>query len=806
MPVTSYDRKRNAADLSSTLGPLNTTSFLFDDDDKPSLRQGKASNKTSPPDTKTYLQVLHTADGFPKLIRREENGEQASAPSAALDLALSQAPKSEQQVPERTTGNRHRISLPPNALSSNGTIAPLNSILANAHDAKSATNNRRSMEVKFSAETKRPSLMASPPRDMPNGVSKTHSSYSTNDVPTLKSINGDNASGASLTSPSSQPNHLADTSSSDQSSSTVNQLSSGSTTTTRNSQDLTSLTKSQESGSDTLSSHNGYQGPIGFNTMHSQDAYQMHNYPPNMPHYGQSAPYGGYGMQGLSNNFSGMSLNGAYSAPGQWPNSMPQYQQGGYGGYQQFPQNGQVVTGAPRYDNIRTTQQRKVQADEMYNHTTLPDITGQIYGLCKDQHGCRFLQRKLEERNEQEVQIIFEEVKDHFTELMVDPFGNYLCQRLLEYANDEQRTVLVENAVPAMTQIALNQHGTRALQRMIEFITTPEQTQLIIDALRCDVVQLIQDLNGNHVIQKCLNHLSSHDAQFIFNAVGHHCVVVGTHRHGCCVLQRCVDHASGGQKGELIGHIIDNAFSLVQDPFGNYVVQYILDLSEPAFTEPLCRSFLGSLSILSKQKFSSNVIEKCIRCAGPETKRMLIQEINTQTELEKLLRDSFANYVVQTAMDFADEETKAQMFDNVRPILPVIRHTPYGRRIASKIQEYDGGSVNGLAQAGMSANSFNSTAATAPVDVANPHGPFSIPNGRGNRMGMVGPSPAQWPGTNGFGAAPGGPGNFLNSTNAITSPVPQRNQTYTLLNGTQNYQNHGFGGAPFHHGPSYQHF
>jgi hypothetical protein len=419
------------------------------------------------------------------------------------------------------------------------------------------------------------------------------------------------------------------------------------------------------------------------------------------------------------------------------------------------------------------------------------------------------LQRKLEERNEQELQIIFEEVKIHFTELMVDPFGNYLCQRLLEYANDEQRTVLVENAVPAMTQIALNQHGTRALQRMIEFITTPEQTQLIIDALRCDVVQLIQDLNGNHVIQKCLNHLSSHDAQFIFNAVGHHCVVVGTHRHGCCVLQRCVDHASGVQKGELIGHIIDNAFSLVQDPFGNYVVQYILDLSEPAFTEPLCRSFLGSLSILSKQKFSSNVIEKCIRCAGPETKRLLIQEINNQTELEKLLRDSFANYVVQTAMDFADEETKAQMFDNVRPILPAIRHTPYGRRIASKIQEYDGGSVNSLAQAGMSANSFNATASTAPVDVANPHGPFSIPNGRGNRMGMVGPSPAQWPGSNGFGAAPGGlggPGNFLNSTNAITSPVPQRNQTYTLLNGTQNYQNHGFGGAAFHHGPSYQHF
>ena len=59
------------------------------------------------------------------------------------------------------------------------------------------------------------------------------------------------------------------------------------------------------------------------------------------------------------------------------------------------------------------------------------------------------------------------------------------------------------------------------------------------------------------------------------------------------------------------------------------------------------------------------------------------------SELEKLLRDSFANYVVQTAMDYADDETKARLIGNIRPILPLIRHTPYGRRIQVKIQDYD---------------------------------------------------------------------------------------------------------------------
>lgn len=275
-----------------------------------------------------------------------------------------------------------------------------------------------------------------------------------------------------------------------------------------------------------------------------------------------------------------------------------------------------------------------------------------------------------------------------------DPFGNYLCQKLLEYSNDEQRTALINHAAPQLVKIALNQHGTRALQKMIEFISTPEQTKTVILALQNHVVDLVQDLNGNHVIQKCLNRLGAEDAEFIYEAVGQNCVTVGTHRHGCCVLQRCIDHASGAQKARLIAQITSNSFALVQDPFGNYVVQYILDLAETRFTNPLCGTFAGNIPALSKQKFSSNVIEKCLRTADGSARRDMIDEILSGNELEKMLRDSFANYVVQTAMDYADAETRHRIMDCIRPILPSIRQTPHGRRIAGKIMAAETGSRN----------------------------------------------------------------------------------------------------------------
>ncbi|KAK4171365.1 armadillo-type protein, partial [Triangularia setosa] len=329
-----------------------------------------------------------------------------------------------------------------------------------------------------------------------------------------------------------------------------------------------------------------------------------------------------------------------------------------------------------------------------FQNMTLEKAQGNIHNLAKDQHGCRFLQKQLENRIPAEINLIFNEVLPHVHELMIDPFGNYLCQKLLEYCNDDERTALIKNSATDMVPIALNQHGTRALQKMIEHVSNEVQVRMITNALHLQVVTLIQDLNGNHVIQKCLNKLSPEDSSFIFKAVGENCVDVGTHRHGCCVLQRCIDHADGHQKTWLIKCITDNAYRLVQDPFGNYVIQYIIDLNEPTFTEPLVAQFRGHVLTLSKLKFSSNVVEKCLRCSSDESRNMIVSELlDAGNEIERCLRDSYANYVYQTALDHGTNDMKQRLVDLIRPHLPSIRNTPYGRRISAKISAFDASGI-----------------------------------------------------------------------------------------------------------------
>lgn len=154
---------------------------------------------------------------------------------------------------------------------------------------------------------------------------------------------------------------------------------------------------------------------------------------------------------------------------------------------------------------------------------------------------------------------------------------------------------------------------------------------------------------------------------------------------------------------QLVNEIIAHALTLVQDPYGNYVVQYVLELGDASFSDQLIRQFIGHLSRLSVQKYSSNVMEKvytfivflivcllikmlqCIRVAEDNTRHDLIQEMMNHDQLERLLKDSYANYVVQTALDYADDKQHQQLAECVRPLLPCIRNTSYCKRIQGKL-------------------------------------------------------------------------------------------------------------------------
>ena len=75
-----------------------------------------------------------------------------------------------------------------------------------------------------------------------------------------------------------------------------------------------------------------------------------------------------------------------------------------------------------------------------------------------------------------------------------------------------------------------NVHGTRSVQRLIQVCNEPDMVQDIMDALRGHIAALSSHSNGNHVIQRCLQHMPEEYRVYVFEEVVKSCVEVGKER------------------------------------------------------------------------------------------------------------------------------------------------------------------------------------------------------------------------------------------------------------------------------------
>ncbi|KAN0022646.1 hypothetical protein ACTFIU_004847 [Dictyostelium citrinum] len=314
--------------------------------------------------------------------------------------------------------------------------------------------------------------------------------------------------------------------------------------------------------------------------------------------------------------------------------------------------------------------------------TSLEEITGQIYHLTKYQAGCRFLQKKLEEKPDSEhVTLIFNEVFDHLNELMIDPYGQYLIPQLMKYCDNNQRRQIVDKIAPSVETFACHVYGIHGIQKLLQYLS-PDQVDSIIASIKGKVIQLSKDNKGNYLIQSFLKQFSPEVNQFVCDAIMGNIEEICTHKVGCTVVNRCIDNANPEQLEKLVDKITEHSLKLVQDQFGNYVVQHLLSKNK-AYSSKLIVSLKDNIAELSIQKFSSNVIEKCLQLADTPTYELIIKAL-TEADILSLLQDKYANFVIQTALDVSNDTQHAKLVKIIVPYIHQIK-TPYVIHIQKKI-------------------------------------------------------------------------------------------------------------------------
>ena len=323
----------------------------------------------------------------------------------------------------------------------------------------------------------------------------------------------------------------------------------------------------------------------------------------------------------------------------------------------------------------------------------LDELLGNVRRLSRDQVGCRLLQQALDEEGPMAATMVLNEGLSFWGEAMVDPFGNYLFQKILEKITKKERAMLIKTVSARLVNASLNLHGTRSVQKVVEMCAIDEadpspsgcngeesSTEILTRALSPAAARLCIDSHGNHVIQRILLKLGHQHATFVFDAVAASVGDVARHRHGCCVIQRCLDSPPSHARSHLVHRIVEKSLDLMQDAYGNYVVQYVLDVCDDSDVHAVCESVVGRVSLLAIQKFSSNVMEKCLERCTDHVKECYLQELSDPERIRELMIDPFGNYVVQRALSVATHAQAVRLVEAMRPHLISSQPGAYGTR------------------------------------------------------------------------------------------------------------------------------
>ncbi|XP_069935001.1 pumilio homolog 1 isoform X40 [Oryctolagus cuniculus] len=327
-----------------------------------------------------------------------------------------------------------------------------------------------------------------------------------------------------------------------------------------------------------------------------------------------------------------------------------------------------------------------------YPNLQLREIAGHIMEFSQDQHGSRFIQLKLERATTAERQLVFNEILQAAYQLMVDVFGNYVIQKFFEFGSHEQKLALAERIRGHVLSLALQMYGCRVIQKALEFIPADQQNEMVRE-LDGHVLKCVKDQNGNHVVQKCIECVQPQSLQFIIDAFKGQVFALSTHPYGCRVIQRILEHCLPDQTLPILEELHQHTEQLVQDQYGNYVIQHVLEHGRPEDKSKIVAEIRGNVLVLSQHKFASNVVEKCVTHASRTERAVLIDEVCTMNDgphsaLYTMMKDQYANYVVQKMIDVAEPGQRKIVMHKIRPHIATLRKYTYGKHILAKLEKY----------------------------------------------------------------------------------------------------------------------
>lgn len=261
-------------------------------------------------------------------------------------------------------------------------------------------------------------------------------------------------------------------------------------------------------------------------------------------------------------------------------------------------------------------------------------LKNRILALSLHMYGCRAVQKALEVLPASTQAELVIELDGHVLKCIRDQNGNHVIQKCIERVPGQHVQFIVDAVRGQAVSLAEHSYGCRVIQRILEY--SPEEQKVpimreIMQACRT----LIRDQYGNYVIQHVVEHGKEEERAHILRMVRDQCISMSQHKYASNVVERCLQHGSPADRKALIDILLGRSdvggsgsggggssgatalprnsvplIDLVQDQFGNYVVQRVLDVAGDEQRQQAAELLRANLNVIKRFSYGKHILAR----------------------------------------------------------------------------------------------------------------------------------------------------------------------------------------------------
>lgn len=316
--------------------------------------------------------------------------------------------------------------------------------------------------------------------------------------------------------------------------------------------------------------------------------------------------------------------------------------------------------GSKKNKNKKRNMEEKPKEEKTFNNF-LKNIGNNLVPYICSQKGSRHMQQKINKITPEELDKLIDVIGEKFSDLMIDLYGNYFCQKLFQTSSSQKRICILNYIKEKFIDISCHSSGTHSMQSLLEILNLKTEEEIIKDSVKDHVIYLAYHNHGTHVLQKIISCFDEKNREYINVKILEDFQNMVLNTNGICVIKKLINFNKDDSIKDIVKkEIMKNCLEIVQNPYGNYLIQFIVsDWGLKKFPE-IKPVLLENVISLSMQKFSSNVIEKCLEHCTIDEKKEFIELLFNVEKLPSMLKNKYGELILKKAVEIMPYDMRVE--------------------------------------------------------------------------------------------------------------------------------------------------